>query len=510
MALHVTPHTRRLLAPRIRVVCWRVGERSERERRRIVVGATRHPALASIVGTPHSRCLLARVLRVGCLPARFARANLKAENANLPPPTTCSDYAQLSPNRTLLTNRMKKAASAAFDGPDSFEYNNMAGLECLRKALAENIFNRYFLNGTDHTVSPDDIVCSSGGSALLNFLFTLLANEKTAVLIPAPFYAAFENDMKVLANLVPFPVPLEDEIAGPTSIDLDRAKAAANAQGLSVSMLLLTNPNNPLGVIYSFSTISSCIGWARNQLDQPGVNTVHVLVDEIYALSEFESDLDKKFEQKFVSAAKVLNNRLGDDVHILWGLSKDFGSSGFRCGVLYTQNELVKKALGSINMFAAIGHPLQKMIAHMLSDDKFVDTYLGRARSDLVASYSIVTSTLTSLDLPFVEARAGIFLWADFSSLLPEMSWEGEEALVSMFFEEKVVMTPGQSTRAKKPGMFRICYAWVGPEVLQIAMGRIKAVADKVKLTGWIDLEAEERDDRSGWGVRRRGSSYAH
>ena len=89
----------------------------------------------------------------------------------------------------------------------------MAGLDCLRVALADNIFTRLFLSGTDHTVSPDDIVCSSGGSALLNFLFTLLANEKTAVLIPAPFYAAFENDMKVLANLVPVPVPLEDEVS---------------------------------------------------------------------------------------------------------------------------------------------------------------------------------------------------------------------------------------------------------------------------------------------------------
>ena len=121
--------------------------------------------------------------------------------------------------------------------------------------------------------------------------------------------------------------------------DLNRAKAVCESQNLTISILLLTNPNNPLGVIYSPSTISSCIGWAR---DQNRGNTVHVLVDEIYALSEFGS-FGNKFEQQFVSAAKVLDNDLGDDVHILWGLSKDFGSSGFRCGFLYTQNDLVKQ-----------------------------------------------------------------------------------------------------------------------------------------------------------------------
>ena len=49
-------------------------------------------------------------------------------------------------------------------------------------------------------------------------------------------------------------------------------------RGLRVKILLLTNPNNPLGVIYEPGVIRSCIEWART-------HGMHTIVDEIYALS---------------------------------------------------------------------------------------------------------------------------------------------------------------------------------------------------------------------------------
>lgn len=42
----------------------------------------------------------------------------------------------------------------------------------------------------------------------------------------------------------------------------------------------------------------------------------------------------------FVSVAQLLGGRLGSHVHVLWGFSKDFGVSGFRVGVLLSQNEV--------------------------------------------------------------------------------------------------------------------------------------------------------------------------
>lgn len=42
--------------------------------------------------------------------------------------------------------------------------------------------------------------------------------------------------------------------------------------------LLLTNPNNPLGVIYKPNVLLEAVEWARSR-------QMHTIVDEIYALS---------------------------------------------------------------------------------------------------------------------------------------------------------------------------------------------------------------------------------
>ena len=43
-------------------------------------------------------------------------------------------------------------------------------------------------------------------------------------------------------------------------------------------MLLLTNPNDPLGFIYKPSTVMNAISWARSK-------NIHTIMDEIFALT---------------------------------------------------------------------------------------------------------------------------------------------------------------------------------------------------------------------------------
>ena len=75
-----------------------------------------------------------------------------------------------------------------------------------------------------------------------------------------------------------YPVALENPAQGPTPADLEAATREAERDGLKVKMLLLTNPNNPLGVIYGASVIRNCIHWARKR-------KLETIVDEIYGLS---------------------------------------------------------------------------------------------------------------------------------------------------------------------------------------------------------------------------------
>jgi len=312
-------------------------------------------------------------------------------------------------------------------------------------------------------------------------LFYLLAEPNDAILIPAPFYAAFENDMKVVARCVPIPVYMENHDQGPSKEDLETAARKAEEKGLTVKILLLTNPNNPLGVIYSPNVIRNSIAWARQ------TRRMHTIVDEIYALSVFDNSRDE-----FQSVTRILNNKLSHDVHFLWALSKDFGSSGFRIGVLYTQNAQLLEALANLNIFSAVSHPMQLVTAKLLSNDEedatFCDSFIQYSAAELQKSYALCTSKLEEIDIPYVKAKACMFVYCDFSSVIPTTDFEGEKRFATLLQDRaRVVMTPGESQRDDKPGRFRICYAWVSREVLNIGMNRIQRLVNIIRERGWDD-----------------------
>ena len=63
----------------------------------------------------------------------------------------------------------------------------------------------------------------------LSALFYLLGDEGDACLIPAPYYAAFENDMRMVARIVPFAVQMANPIQGPSANELDLAYIEAKS-----------------------------------------------------------------------------------------------------------------------------------------------------------------------------------------------------------------------------------------------------------------------------------------
>jgi aspartate/methionine/tyrosine aminotransferase len=140
-------------------------------------------------------------------------------------------------------------------------------------------------------------------------------------------------------------------------------------------------------------------------------------------------------------------------------------------------------------------------MADMLSDKPFVQEFLYTSKQRLENSYQICTSVLDDCRIPFVQAHAAMFVWIDLSSLLSSSSssWSEEGRLAKLFVNHgRIVMTPGQSQHGSKPGMFRICYAYVSSEVLQIGMQRFRHIVLKLQERGglgdWVDNDEEWRD----------------
>jgi aspartate/methionine/tyrosine aminotransferase len=93
----------------------------------------------------------------------------------------------------------------------------------------------------------------------------------------------------------------------------------------------------------------------------------------------------------------VLANDLGDDVHMIWGISKDFGASGLRYGVLYSQNELMLQGLSTLSTFTGVSGPIQYLVSELLTDDVWLSSFLNESRRRLVNSYRICIEKLEEM-----------------------------------------------------------------------------------------------------------------
>ena len=128
-------------------------------------------------------------------------------------------------------------ATAAFSDSSVYCYDSFLGTSVAREAAAYFLARRFLFphepdlspaTALEH-IRPQHCAVSGGAAAVLHQLFYLLGEAGEACLIPAPYYAAFENDMGVMARIVPCPVHQEDPVVGPTDRELETAYREAHA-----------------------------------------------------------------------------------------------------------------------------------------------------------------------------------------------------------------------------------------------------------------------------------------
>lgn len=221
----------------------------------------------------------------------------------------------------------------------------------------QEFFTRHFK--PYYPLNWTDISIQTGAGASINQLFMSIADLGEYCLVPTPFYGAFEYDVSVNTGIKIFPVYLHTGGLEDMSIDSKQLEAyyqQAKSENKNVTSMLITNPENPLGKCYSKKDIEAILSFA----DQ---HNIHVVFDEIYALSTYSQLLEDKTDP-FISVLSLPYKDLIDPalVHVLYGLSKDFAVNGFRVGYIISQfNEPLKQALGR-SAYVQIMHSKQYML----------------------------------------------------------------------------------------------------------------------------------------------------
>ncbi|MBC8068156.1 MAG: aminotransferase class I/II-fold pyridoxal phosphate-dependent enzyme [Deltaproteobacteria bacterium] len=335
-------------------------------------------------------------------------------------------------------------------------YDAMIGNLGFREALA-GFMGRAFLG---RTIEAGQLAVVAGAGAVLELLFYALADDGDGVLVPTPSYAGFWPDLQLRDRLRIVPVHCSSATGFTlTTADLD---AAMDGAEVPVKALLFTTPNNPTGRVYSREELLEILAWGERR-------GLHVVFDEIYALSVFG-------ERPFVSAAS-LRPVLGERAHIVWAFSKDFGASGLRCGVLFSENAEVLRAVDQLAYWAACSGHTQHLLAQLVADTDSVDPWIDRMRAGLREACAHVMTRLDALGIPYLPAEAGFFVVCDLRGFLAAPTWDAEHALWRRLVDEaNVNLTPGGACRIVEPGFFRLCYAAVPADAIDVAFDRIGAM----------------------------------
>jgi len=333
----------------------------------------------------------------------------------------------------------------------AFGYAEHWGRASFREAISEFGSTQLW----HERIDPEAVVTMAGAGATLEATFSALCNAGEGVLIPTPSYAGYWLDIESRIGLHGIPAATSPDVDFRlTETDLDNALASSP---VPIGALLLTNPPNPTGHILSNDELTGAVAWARN-------HELHIVVNELYGLSTYG-------DSPFTSITRLVDRE--DDLHLIWGFSKDFAASGLRCGVLVSNNSDLITAVRSQAMFSVVSGDTQHLFETMLTDEDWLFGYLAEMRRRLRASYVATTQVLARHDVPYIPADAGLFILADMRTTLADQSWEAEHALWrTMLDRTDVNLTPGSACRAPVPGFMRICFATGSPDMVSNALDR--------------------------------------
>jgi alanine-synthesizing transaminase len=188
--------------------------------------------------------------------------------------------------------------------PAAQGYSDARGIYSARVAVAQ-----YYQTLGVRDVQPDDVFLGNGVSELIVMSLQALLNAGDEVLVPSPDYPLWTGAVTLCGGR---PVHYRCDEAQGWEPDLDdvAAKVSPNTRAL-----VIINPNNPTGAVYSRATLLGLLEIARRY-------GLLVLADEIY---------DKIL---FDDAAHECAAALAPDLLMLTmsGLSKTYRAAGFRSG----------------------------------------------------------------------------------------------------------------------------------------------------------------------------------
>ena len=336
-------------------------------------------------------------------------------------------------------------------------YSDSKGIFAARKAIMQ-----YCQEKGIQGVTLDDIYTGNGVSELIVLAMNALLNNGDEVLVPAPDYPLWTAAVSLSGGTPIHYLCDESKEWAPDLADL-RSKITPRTKAI-----VMINPNNPTGAIYSKAVLTELTQIARE-------HGLILFADEIYDKMLYD-------EEKHVSLAS-----LSSDVVIITfnGLSKNYRSCGYRSGwmVVSGDKSRIKDYIEGLNMLSSMrlcaNVPGQYAIQTALGGYQSIDDLVAKG-GRLARQRDLAWELITAIPgVSCVKPKSALYL---FPKLDPEMYpiENDQEFIADLLREEKVLMVQGSGFNWVKPDHFRVVFL-PHEDVLKDAIGRFARFLERYR-----------------------------
>ena len=336
-------------------------------------------------------------------------------------------------------------------------YSDSKGIFAARKAIMQ-----YCQEKGIQGVALDDVYTGNGVSELIVLSMNALLNDGDEVLVPAPDYPLWTAAVSLSSGTPVHYLCDESQDWAPDLNDL-RKKITPRTKAIVV-----INPNNPTGAIYSKEVLLEITKIARE-------HGLILFADEIYDKMLYDAE-------KHVSLASLST----DVVTITFnGLSKNYRSCGYRAGwmVVSGDKEMVRDYIEGLNMLSSMrlcaNVPGQYAIQTALGGYQSINDLVaegGRLARQRDLAWKLIT------DIPgvtCVKPKSALYLFPKLDSEMYPIE-DDQQFVAELLKEEKVLLVQGSGFNWGKPDHFRVVFL-PHEDVLKEAIGRLARFLERYR-----------------------------
>ncbi len=327
------------------------------------------------------------------------------------------------------------------------KYTPVAGMPELKNAICKKFLND---NGLEYT--PDQIIVSDGAKASLFHAVYALVDDGDEVIIPAPFWFSYEEQVKICGGKCVIVNTKKENGYKMTAEELE------NAITDKTTTIMINSPSNPTGAIYSYDELKALAEVVEK-------HNLTVISDEIYEKLIYEGN-------KHVSIASI-SDYMKENTIVINGVSKTYAMTGWRIGYLAAPKQLaqvISRVQGHTTSNAC-SFAQYASITALSSGEDIIESM--RQEFDERRKYMI--SRLDALGLTYIKPEGAFYLFVDVSKFFGKEvdgnKIDGSMSFASILTEHGVAVIPGLPFHADN--FIRLSYA--------VSMDDIKNGFDRIE-----------------------------